>query len=187
MELFRNKGFNATGVAEIVESLGITNAALYYYFASKQELLYAVLEGTLTEHLEVLEDIANSDATGRERLTRAVENHLDLIFHRPDAVRVFLRERRFLEAELAINYQKRVKRYDELFDQLISDCFAEQGDAANPRLMRLSVLGMLNWITEWYDPSGETDEAQIRSILCSFVMDRLLRGEHAKPVRRRGG
>lgn len=175
MELFRQKGYNGTGVADIAKRVGITNAALYYHFKSKQELLFVVLEHALRRHLDVLEGVVESDLSAEEQLRASLDNHLDLIFDRPDAVRVFLRERRFLEGKFAKTYQNRVKRYDELFDVVIARYLeASGGDPSEARMLRLGLLGMLNWITEWFRPGGDASEEEVRSIMTSLIIDRVL-------------
>jgi AcrR family transcriptional regulator len=183
-QLFSDRGFTGTGVAEISKALGVTNAALYYHFSSKQALLYATLEGALSEHLERLEAIAAADGSPEQKLRRALENHLDFIFHRPAAIRVFLRERRFLDPKPAAAYQKQVKRYDGIFEQLISAHLSSRpGEGPDPHLMRLAVLGMLNWITQWYRTGGRLTERQIRDGMMTAIMEQLL--SVARPGRAR--
>lgn len=175
MELFRQRGYNGTGVADIAKRVGITNAALYYHFRSKQELLGVVLERALRRHLDVLEEVVGSGLSAEGQLRASLDNHLDLIFDRPDAVRVFLRERRFLEGKFAETYQNQVKRYDELFDVVIARYLdGSGGDPSEARMLRFALLGMLNWITEWFRPGGEASEEEVRTIMTSLVIDRVL-------------
>lgn len=174
-ELFNEQGYNGTGVAQIVAKAGVTNAALYYYVSSKQELLYRVLEDGMADQLEKLERIYAASEPAAQRLEGALNNHFDLIFHRPTAIRVFLRERRFLQGEYAERYQERVKRYDMLFERIVADGVAS-GEFApcDPRLMRLAILGMVNWVTEWYHADGPATDAEIRSTYISWAIRRLL-------------
>ncbi|GAA0424732.1 TetR family transcriptional regulator [Acrocarpospora corrugata] len=53
VDLFTERGFDATSMREIAEQLGITKAALYYHFASKE----AILLGFLQEHLGALDEL----------------------------------------------------------------------------------------------------------------------------------
>lgn len=41
--LFVERGYRATSLQDVAEVLGVTRPALYYYFTSKEELLYAIL------------------------------------------------------------------------------------------------------------------------------------------------
>ena len=42
LDLFIEKGFDGTSLREIAEQLGVTKAALYYHFASKDDILMAL-------------------------------------------------------------------------------------------------------------------------------------------------
>ena len=55
LTLFYEKGYDAVGVQQIVDSAGVTKPTLYYYFGSKQGLLSCVLE----EHFSKLEEQAS--------------------------------------------------------------------------------------------------------------------------------
>lgn len=169
--LFNEQGYNGTGIAEIVAKTGVTNAALYYHFSNKQGLLFRVLEDGVADQLEQLEEICGDAKPARDRLELAIKNHFDLIFGRPEAIRVFLHERRFLEGEYARRYQARVKRYDSLFEQIITDGVAA-GEFAprDPRLMRLAILGMLNSVTGWYHPEGPATADEIRLTFTEWAM-----------------
>ncbi|HEX6069266.1 MAG TPA: TetR/AcrR family transcriptional regulator [Longimicrobiaceae bacterium] len=48
MELFQEKGYNATSVADILAKAGANSGSLYHFFPTKQEVLLAVLDGYLT-------------------------------------------------------------------------------------------------------------------------------------------
>lgn len=70
IQLFTERGYTATSVREIVERAGVTKPALYYHFASKEDLYLAILND-LARHTD--EVIARNRVTGgpvRERLER---------------------------------------------------------------------------------------------------------------------
>lgn len=174
-ELFAERGFHGTSIADLAAALSLTTASLYYHVTSKQELLTRVLEAGMTDFLVNLETIAASDATARDKLRAALENHLDFVLHRSSAVRVFLRERRFLEPPYRDEYEARVDRYDTLFSCILSDALAA-GDFpdVDPLTTRMSILGMINWVVEWYDEAGQLSREKIKESILSLVMDRML-------------
>ncbi|MEI6537489.1 MAG: helix-turn-helix domain-containing protein, partial [Verrucomicrobiaceae bacterium] len=47
--LFAGKGFAKTTVVDVAHSLGLRAPALYYYFPSKEALLFAVLERAMLQ------------------------------------------------------------------------------------------------------------------------------------------
>lgn len=173
--LFAQKGFNGTSISDLADELGLTTASLYYHMSGKQDLLFRVLDRVMTKLLSQLEDIVAEDVDPRQKLRLAVENHLQFVLTNQKEVAVFLRERRFLDARYGKTFEARVDRYDELFtnlvEQAIRDGSVPAGDAA---LLRFSILGMINWIVEWYHPRGRLTQAQIVASMTDLIMDRLL-------------
>lgn len=174
-QLFAERGYNGTSIADIASELGLTTASLYYHVSGKQELLLKVLATGMAAFLQKLEEISARDIDPRQKLRLAVENHLSFVLSRTNAVAVFLRERRFLESPYREQYQKRVERYDRLFTDIISECM-EQGAIpdGDSRLIRMAILGMINWAVEWYEPDGRLTAAEIASNFTDLIIDRML-------------
>ena len=59
--LFAEQGYDKTSLREIAEQVGVTKAALYYHFPSKEEILVALFEPVAAMQEELLEDL-RSDA-----------------------------------------------------------------------------------------------------------------------------
>ncbi|SDX99701.1 transcriptional regulator, TetR family [Modestobacter sp. DSM 44400] len=181
-ELFAERGYNGTSISDLAARLGLTTASLYYHVSGKQELLLRVLDTGMAEFLDRLESIAAQDIDHRSKLRQAVENHLSFVLHHKDAVTVFLRERRFLESPYKEEYEHRVDRYDALFAGIIEDGMAsEEVPAGDPHLVRLAILGMINWIVEWYEPGGRLSADEILATFADLVTERML---SAPPARR---
>jgi AcrR family transcriptional regulator len=53
LDLFIERGYDKTSLREIAERVGVTKAALYYHFASKEEIIRTLVQ-PLVEHLESL-------------------------------------------------------------------------------------------------------------------------------------
>lgn len=61
-ELFTTRGFTNTSTRMIAEAVGMRQASLYHHFANKDELLDALLSGTVDQPLAVAQAIRASDA-----------------------------------------------------------------------------------------------------------------------------
>lgn len=173
--LFAERGYNGTSISDIANEMGLTTASLYYYVTGKQELLLNVLATGMAEFLNRLDDIVAQDIDPRDKLRLAIDNHLSFVLSKKQAVAVFLRERRFLKPPYKEQYQEGVDRYDLLFTEIISKCI-EQGaiPPGDPTLIRLGILGMINWVVEWYQPGGRLTEDEIRSAFTELIVDQML-------------
>lgn len=172
--LFAEKGYNGTSIGDLANELGLTTASLYYHVSGKQELLLRVLEDGMSNFLNRLEDVVQAEVEPREKIRLAVDNHLQFVLTNKQEVAVFLRERRFLESPLRETYDARVSRYDHLFTEVIREAMAAGTvPAGDPTLLRLAVLGMINWIVEWYDPRGRLSIEQIETEMSDLIMHRI--------------
>jgi AcrR family transcriptional regulator len=173
--LFYEKGYNGTSITDLADALGLVNASVYYYVASKQELLLRVLQSGMEGFLTRLEEIAAGDGSSQEKVRLAIENHLEFVVNRRDAVAVFLRERRFLEPPLSEAYDDSVDRYDELFIELVEEGIAAgEFPAVDAHLVTRLILGAINWIVEWYDPRGRLSRAELTDTVTDMLVGRLL-------------
>lgn len=173
--LFAEKGYNGTSISDLAKELGLTTGSLYYHVSGKQELLLRVLGTGMERFLHRLEDIPSQTDDHRTRLRLAVENHLSFVLEEQGSVTVFLRERRFLEPPYRQQYQELVDRYEVLFTAIISDAMeAKAIPAGDPHLIRLAILGMINWIVEWYDPDGRYSPQEIKTTFADLVTERML-------------
>lgn len=153
--IFREKGYHATSVRDIAEAVGLLKGSLYHYIRSKEELLARLFEGALEGTVRELEAIRAREARPRERLEAMVHAYVISLTTNLDAVGLFLREWRSLPApELArVRGQRRAMR--RLFEDVIGEG-ARRGEfsVSDPKIATLAILGMCNWLYEWYRPRG---------------------------------
>jgi AcrR family transcriptional regulator len=153
--IFREKGYHGTSMQDIADEVGLLKGSLYHYISSKEALLGRLFEGALESTLVDLGEIAKRDDTAGARLREMVRTYALAVVSNLDAVGVFLREWRELPAkELAVVRERR-RAMRRLFERVIetgmrSGEFA-RGDA---KLATLAILGMCNWMYEWYRPRG---------------------------------
>ncbi|MGQ9654585.1 MAG: TetR/AcrR family transcriptional regulator [Thermodesulfobacteriota bacterium] len=89
--LFRTKGFDQTTLEEITESLDVSRATFFNYYASKNQILHELAHRTVRNYKEILEKKIQSDLTTRETLTSIMETVVDSLKGYKDLFRtVFL-------------------------------------------------------------------------------------------------
>ena len=94
-ELFSSRGYEKTSLREIADELGITKAALYYHFRSKEELLASMVEPVLDDMNAVVDRIdeklgpGDLDAPGKWQL---LEDYLDVLLRHRQVCEMFARD-----------------------------------------------------------------------------------------------
>ncbi|WP_432840645.1 TetR/AcrR family transcriptional regulator [Dactylosporangium sp. CA-092794] len=78
LELFARRGYRVTSLRELAEHLGVTKAAVYFHFRTKEEILTAILTGYLDGIAAMIADAAAEGPLtpeGQERLLRRFAAH----------------------------------------------------------------------------------------------------------------
>ncbi len=153
--LFREQGYHATSVRDIAESVGLLKGSLYHYIRSKEDLLARLFEGALEGTVRELDAIASRDATAAVRLHAMVAAYVRSVTANLDAVGLYLREWRSLPAPELARLRARRRATRALFEVVIADGVRRREfAAADEKISALAILGMCNWLFEWYRPRG---------------------------------
>ncbi|HEY8114406.1 MAG TPA: TetR/AcrR family transcriptional regulator [Actinomycetes bacterium] len=90
-ELFAEKGYGETSLREIAERLGITKAALYYHYPSKEQLLQAIVQ-PFFDDIRVLVAHAEQELPSGPALRSFFEAYLDMLLGHRTVCALFLRD-----------------------------------------------------------------------------------------------
>jgi AcrR family transcriptional regulator len=90
LELFSEKGYDATSVREICEAAGITKPTLYYFYGSKEGVYRAIVEGALARFQADLIRALERDGSLRDRLVRMARSYVEATRREPDLARFVL-------------------------------------------------------------------------------------------------
>lgn len=173
--LFADQGYAATTLRQIATQAGVDASSIYYYFASKEEILDEVLRiGIDAVYGAVREAVADlpDDARHRDRIGVAVEAHLNTL----------LKYSAYTSANIAIfgqispgaqqrNWRMR-RQYADYWAAMLKDA-QDAGEIAagtDLSLLRLLLLGSINWSLQWYDPAKKPI-AELARTFCTIVFE----------------
>lgn len=182
-EIFADKGYEGASMRDLSRLSGISLAGLYYYFESKEKLLYFIQHHTFTTIIERLRARLAASNDPEERIRIFVRNHVDYAVARPKAMKVLSHEDDVLKngygAELATikreYYRICVGLVNDLakaegLNQVRSQAAASAGIGTRTAVMGL--FGMINWLYTWYNPRVDPDAGT----LAREISDVFLRG-----------
>jgi TetR/AcrR family transcriptional regulator, cholesterol catabolism regulator len=163
-ELFHANGYAATSVRDIARALDIQGASLYAHVASKEDVLWSIVDGAATA-FEAKADEAVAETTTSdpvERLAALVEAHVDVVTADPDRASVFVTEWRHLSGERRAAIATRRDAYEARFRAVIDDGTAVGAfRATDSALAATFILTALNGIATWYRPDGRLSADRI--------------------------
>lgn len=178
--LFRHHGYSATTLREVADAAGIKAGSIYYHFESKEQILGEVMDkGIHVVAAAVRErvDVLPKAATARQRIAAAIEGHLWGLLHHGDFTSANIRIYGQIPTA-AKNRHRLVRRaYADTWDRLLDDAM-QRGELradSSTAVVRLFVIGALNWTVEWYNPqkgSFQDFVKQITAIVFEGILTR---------------
>jgi AcrR family transcriptional regulator len=167
--LFRQRGFRGTRLDDISDELGVTRAALYYYFEGKRGLLEEICARAMASSERALQDVQALEDPAERLLS------FGKVFARnmsSDAARVFERDNGELSATSRRALLDRAREVNQGAEAIIQYGI-ERGDFApeiDVQHAALGFLGMLTSLAEWYRPSRDGDFDEVVEGLVRIVV-----------------
>jgi AcrR family transcriptional regulator len=161
--IFRRDGYAGARLSDIAAEIGMKAGSLYYHFASREELVEAVMAvGTQRTHAALAERL-EALPEGADHLTRiatAIETHLVMVIAQEDISSATIKLIWQVPQALRDNVLAEQRAYGALWRSLLADA----RDAGEIRadvdlsVVRMAIMGALNWAADWYKPGRMTPE-----------------------------
>ncbi|MCE8005657.1 TetR/AcrR family transcriptional regulator [Aestuariivita sp.] len=157
--LIARQGFDGTSMRDIAAAVGMLPGSLYYHFPSKEDMLIAIHERVVTDMTDRVIAAIEGVEDPWERLEKASVAHLVALLEAGNMVSIispnFPADREELNTILKSHRRAYERFYKGLFDALDLPASVDRG------LLRLQLLGALNWVPVWYDPDHPTGPDEI--------------------------
>lgn len=175
LQLFRQKGYHATSMQDIADTMGLRKASLYHYIDAKEDLLVAIYRRTIAEYTERIRTISEGPGTARRRLARAIQAHLESIISHADMFAVYLSESRSLPPAHQEAVRQASRDYRRRFEDIIREGVATgEFKPVDPHVAALLILGACNWLPQWYSSDGKMSTEEITGLFTEILLDGLL-------------
>jgi AcrR family transcriptional regulator len=167
---FRRLGFHGASVEQIAAALRMKKGNLYYYFRSKEAILFACHEYSLDRLLEILGAVERSGLSPAEKLRELIVACVHLILDELHGTALFLD----LEALTPAHLKAIVARRDQ-FDRGVRHLLREGIDhgafaCSDAKLLSFAMLGAVNWIPRWYSPKGPASSDEIAQQFAEYLV-----------------
>lgn len=160
--LFRERGYAQTSVRDIAQALSLQGGSLYAHVASKEDVLWSIVNRAADRFHAQVDPIAASRAPAPERLRQMIHAHVAVVTSGQRDAAVFLHEWRFLSVDRREQIAQRRDAYEGLFRRTIEGGVeSTEFGTADPRLTAMAILSALNGIATWYRPDGPLTATQI--------------------------
>jgi TetR/AcrR family transcriptional regulator, cholesterol catabolism regulator len=177
--LFQQRGYDATSMNDVAAALKLSKGGLYHHFQSKDEILYEIMNHAMEITQERVLNPVRSIADPEERLRTLIRLHIEVVLSPRDReITVMLHENHPLPPLLRKRINSRKKEYVHFLESLMAEVqekvqervqekaqdkipskvqreVRQSAGKVSPRAAAFALLGMINWIYQWYKPEGE--------------------------------
>lgn len=181
---FGKQGYQATTLDEIAAAAGISRAAFYLYFPSKEELLHRMYNQVISTAQTAVEQIVAENVSVPEKLRRIIRHQVRYMAENVQLAQVFFSEVFSLRPELGQWVRRSNRAFGALIERVVHEG-VQQGELIplHPKQFTYALIGMCNWMHRWYHPGGEwtpdtVAEEFIRILESGYLTQRV---EHLPP------
>src|SRR5271168_477531 len=160
-EVFCKKGYEGASMRDLSRASGMSLAGLYYYFESKERLLFLIQKHTFSTIVQRLKARLDGVDDPEKQIRIFILNHLEYFLVNPASMKVLSHEADVLKNGFASELAAIKRQYYRICVGLLDDLKRDRGLEFSTRIAVLSLFGMMNWIYTWHNPRVDADAEQI--------------------------
>ena len=184
--LFHEHGYSGTSVRDIARAVDIQGASLYAHVASKQEVLWSIVERTASR-FEAAADLVEAADPGSlvfgpgVHLISLVRAHVGVVTDDIERASVFVHEWRSLDTGRRDEIARRRDAYEARFrTAIVNGIEGEVFGPVDPALTAAYILTALNGLVAWYSPNGRLLARDIADAYADLTLRAVqAHGDHA--------
>ena len=153
--LFAYRGYHSTSMREIARELGMNQSSLYHYFASKQDILFTLMNDAMDDVLAILEEISTTDLLPEDRLNRVLSFYTQYYAGDQERLILLINEMNSLNEEYRSILVGKQRRYVQLIKSILEELAAQDKiKQIDPAIATFAFFGMVHYTIKWYHKDG---------------------------------
>lgn len=152
--VFAEKSYHDASIRDISRATGVSLSGLYYYFRSKEELLFLIQHHCFTTLVGNLERLLADETDAFRRYHLMVDHHLRFFAANKAEMKVMSHELDTLTGEFRAVVNEVKRRYTDACGSVLAAVMPSEA-RIDPRVAVFALFGMMNWIYNWYHPDRD--------------------------------
>jgi AcrR family transcriptional regulator len=169
--LFADRGYRGTSMKDIAEALGVRAPSLYNHVASKQDILFAIMDKAMDRAIAAQQEALDGVDDVSEQLRRATESLVLDFLRYPAEVTVCNTEVRSLAPGNRVAIVAKRDKYAAGVRAIIEQgCRSGRFRTRTPQIAAFAVLEMGNSAKSWFKPTGRYPDTYVASEYGEFAL-----------------
>jgi AcrR family transcriptional regulator len=169
---FSARGYHQVSLREIADEIGITKAAIYYYFQTKQEILGEALAHAGKMLMDRIGAVVEQPLSPEEKLRAILVEHVVHLLEHRALYSVYFSDASELDATRREENLAGERWYATTVTSILEEGI-EHGvfrRGVNPRVTTLAMLGMCNSTIRWFQPAHGLSERDVAEDLADMAL-----------------
>ena len=150
--IFYEKGYERASMRDLSRSCAMSLAGLYYYFDSKERLLYLIEKELFESVTDQLDRKLQGISDPEQRVRSFIENHIAFFLSKQKAMKVLAHEDDVLTGKMGSEIAAIKRTYYHRCTELLEELRRAKGLGFKSRSTAMALFGMMNWLHTWYNP-----------------------------------
>jgi AcrR family transcriptional regulator len=179
-DVFCKKGYEGASMRDLSRASGMSLAGLYYYFESKERLLFLIQKHTFTTIVQRLKSRLEGVGDPEQQIRIFILNHLEYFLANPASMKVLTHEAEALKNGFASEVAAIKREYYRICVSLLDELKTDRALQFSTRIAVLSLFGMMNWIYTWHNPRVDADAEQLASEMSDIFLRGVMTGTRTR-------
>ena len=174
--LFAKYGYNATSIKSIAESCKVSKSLIYYYYSSKEDMLYDIAQSHINKLISIIDDCSRLKfETNQLKLKKIISQFMIEYKTSKNRHKILIQDIEFLKP----SRQKKIKSLQMKVVRSVAEILKK----INPQIdevkdlipVTMGLFGMINWTFTWINPSGKMTYKDVSDLFTNIFINGLKR------------
>ena len=169
-KLFAQKGFENISTRDISKAVGLSDAGIYYYFKTKENLLFQILYDILNPGLELVREIDRSNQSFEEKLTSFMKFYTRYYSPEIEKLKLLVEEPKKVKNTHRRKINKIEREYLDILVRIL-DGLKREGKMTDmdSTVCAFAFFAMVHWVYRWYNPKGTISPEDLSEIFNRII------------------
>ena len=174
-DLFAARGYHGTGIADLLQTAGVSRGSFYHFFSAKQDVLYEISLGPVLQMCQVAEEISARPADAATRIEQLAEALVEDIAANQAAWQVYYRDATHLTGEQYAAVLAAREKFESYWERILADGARDDQLTEVSKVQVKGILGMFNYAVFWFKSDGTMSPAEVSRHLVGLLLGGLRR------------
>ena len=169
--MFREKGFPATSMRDLAESVGIEAASLYNHIQSKSEILQQIIFRISLDCNNHLNELDNAGLSNLQKIESVIRFHIKMMLHRFEDYHVMINEWIHLEELYLADFINQRRSYVQRLEGIIREGItAKEIKSILPYVAVLTILSAVRGLEFWHRSQKHYSPEELEENMVSYLI-----------------